>query len=90
MKTRRVVVVALWITFAFVTWNVVFDRHVANAAAEFTRDQIVRYQQGTPTTSIDVGFRPRVADAALSAWLWTSPILIAGAFVIYFSFRRQG
>ena len=89
MTTRRGVVIALWIAFAFVTWNVIFDRQVANAAVEFTRDQVVRHQQGIATTSIDVGFSPRVSDAAWRASLWTSPILVAGAVSIYFGFRRQ-
>jgi hypothetical protein len=86
---RRGVVIALWIAFAFVTWNVIFDRHVANAAVEFTREQILRYQQGQATTTIDVGFSPRVRNAAWRASLWTSPILVAGALSIYFGFRRQ-
>jgi len=89
MRIGRGVVIALWIAFVFVTWNVIFDRHVANAAVEFTREQIVRYQQGRPTTSIDVGFSPRVRDAAWRASLWTSPIVVAGALSIYFGFRRQ-
>ncbi len=86
---RRGVVIALWVAFAFVTWNVIFDRHVANAAVEFTREQIVRHQQGKATIPIDVGFSPRVSDAAWRASLWTSPILVAGALSMYFGFRRQ-
>ena len=89
MRLRRGVAIALWIAFAFVTWNVIFDRHVANAAVTFTREQIVRYQQGYATTPIEVGFSPRVKDAAWRASLWTSPILVAGALSIYFGFRRQ-
>ena len=86
---RRGIVIALWIAFAFVTWNVIFDRYVANAAVEFTREQILRHQQGQATTAIDVGFSPRVRHAAWRASLWTSPILVAGALSIYFGFRRQ-
>jgi len=89
MRMRRGVVIALWVAFAFVSWNVIFDRHVATAAIEFTREQILRYQQGTATTSIDVGFSPRVREAALRASLWTSPIVVAGVLSIYFGFRRQ-
>jgi len=88
MRVRRRVAIALWATCAFVTWNVLFDRHVANAAMEFTRDQVVRYQQGMATASIDVEFSPRVREAAWLAWLWTTPIFLAGVLSIYFSFRR--
>ena len=89
MRMRRGAVIALWIVFAFVTWNVIFDRQVAHAAVEFTREQIIRYQQGQATISIDVGFTPRVSGAALRASLWTAPILVAGALSVYFSFRLQ-
>jgi hypothetical protein len=89
MRARRGVVIALWLAFAFVTWNVIFDRHVAGAAVEFTREQIIRYQQGLATTSIDVGFSPRVRDAAMRASLWTSPIIVAAALSVYFGFRRH-
>ena len=86
--TRRRVVVVLWCVFAFVAWNVIFDRLVATAAVEFTRDQVMRHQGGQPLTSIHDGFSPRVRDAALLASLWTAPIVAAGALSIFFSFRQ--
>lgn len=85
---RRGVVVALWCVFAFVTWNVIFDRLVATAAVEFTRDQVMRHQGGQPLTSIHEGFSPRVREAALLASLWTVPVVAVGALSIFFSFRR--
>ena len=78
MKHRRRAVL-LWLSFAFVTWNVVFDRGVANAALEFTREQIVRHQNGAPVVSIDAGFRPRVGHAALTASLYSGLVLACGA-----------
>ena len=77
MRHRRLAI-ALWITFAFVTWNVVFDRGVADAAVELSRDQIVRYQQGELVGSIDVRFRPRVRRAALTATLYAGVVLMCG------------
>jgi hypothetical protein len=87
---RRGVVIALWLVFAFVTWNVVFDRYVATDAVEFTREQIVRRQQGEPVTSIHEGFTPRVGRAAIRASLWTMPIVAAGAVAAFLTFRRTG
>ena len=86
--TRLGVVAALWAVFAFVTWNVIFDRHVNVAAVEFTRDQVLRYQNGATPISIHNGFSPSVREAALQATLWVVPILGVGALTTLVSFRR--
>ena len=86
--TRPAVVVGLWLAFAFVSWNVMFDRFVWIAATEFTQDQIVRQRRGEALTSIHDGFSPRVRDAALQASLWTAPIVAAGVVALYLSVRR--
>jgi hypothetical protein len=86
--TRRRVLIALWLAFAFVAWNVMFDRLVWTAATEFTRDQILQFHDGEPVTSIHDGFSPHVREAAWQASLWTLPLVAAGAASIYFSFRR--
>jgi hypothetical protein len=79
---KRRTVVILWLVFAFVTWNVVFDREVAVASLAFTREQVVRYQQGQPVTSIDEAFSPHVRAAALQASVWTATVLVLGAAVL--------
>lgn len=88
--TRVRVVVALWAVFAFVTWNVIFDRYLMASAVEFTRDQIVRHQNGAPLVSIHDGFSPSVRHAARQATLWVAPILAAGALVAFLTGRRAG
>ena len=85
---RRAVVATLWAVFAFVTWNVMFDRQVHVAAVEFTRDQILRHQNGAMLISIHDGFSPRVREAAMQATLWVVPILLAGAVSVFIPFRR--
>jgi hypothetical protein len=85
---RRGVVTALWLAFAFLTWNVIFDRLVADAAAEYTQQQVLRQQAGETLTTIHDGFSPRVRAAARQASMWTAPIVAAGAAIVYFSFRR--
>ncbi len=87
MRHRRLAI-ALWITFAFVTWNVVFDRGVADAAVELSRDQIVRYQQGAPVGSIDIRFRPRVRQAAVTATLYSGVVLLCGVGALMLADRR--
>lgn len=81
MMQRRFVI-ALWLAFAFVTWNVVFDRRTADAAHRFTRDQIVRYQQGVPVVPIERGFSPQLRPAALQASLYAGVVLVCGAVAI--------
>jgi hypothetical protein len=86
--TRRAVVATLWAVFAFVAWNVIFDRQVDVAAVEFTRDQILRHHSGATLISIHDGFSPRVREAALRATLWVVPILLVGALTVVIPFRR--
>jgi hypothetical protein len=87
--TRIAVAMALWLAFAFVVWNVVFDRYVSVAAVEFTRQQIVGHQRGDAVTSIHAGFSPHVRHAAWKASLWVSPVLVGGAVAVYFTARRS-
>jgi hypothetical protein len=86
--TERRLVAALWLAFAVVAWNVIFDRLVWTAATEFTREQVVRYQAGQSVTSIHDGFSPQMRRAALQASLWTLPIILAGAAAVFLPFRR--
>lgn len=85
----RAGVALLWGVFAFVAWNVVFDRHVTSAALEFTRTQVERHHEGEHGASLHTEFSPRVRDAAARASLWVSPILVAGALAIYVHARRK-
>jgi hypothetical protein len=86
--TGRGLAAAVWLAFAFVAWNVIFDRLVWTSAVEFTREQISRHQAGSSLTNIHDGFSPRIGDAALEASLWTLPIIALGLVVIFYSFRR--
>lgn len=86
--TRLGLVAALWFGFAFVTWNVMFDRYVVASAVEFTREQVVRYHNGQPVVSIHDGFSPRVADAAVHASVWVVPIALGGIGAVVLTFRR--
>ena len=83
----RKTVVVLWLVFAFVTWNVVFDWRVSIAAREFTQQQIIRYEHGLPTSRIDTEFEPRVGQAAQTASLYAAGVLACGAITV--SLSRQ-
>jgi hypothetical protein len=81
MKRVRLAVV-LWLIFVFVTWNVVFDRAVADAGLQFTRDQIQSHAQGAPVDSIATGFSPHVGRAALKASFYAGIVLACGGLVL--------
>lgn len=87
MKSRRIEI-ACWGLFAFVTWNVAFDREVALAGREFAREQIVRDERGEPVQTLDQAFTPRVHAAALMATGWTALVAAAGTAVVAIGSRR--
>ncbi len=64
-KHARRITLILWAVFAFVTWNVVFDRQVYEAAVHFTQEQIERQQRGETVATIESAFMPRVEQAAI-------------------------
>lgn len=86
--TRVGLVAALWAVCAFVTWNVMFDRHVMTSAVEFTRHQVVRHQDGDVLLSIHEGFSPSVTQAARRATLWVVPIVAVGGLMTFLTFRQ--
>jgi hypothetical protein len=88
-RGRRIALI-LWAAFAFVTWNVVFDRQVYLAAVQFTQQQIDRHQRGEPAGSIASEFRPRLGDAARFASLCGASVLIAGVALTWLADRRPG
>jgi hypothetical protein len=87
-KGRRLVLI-VWAAFAFVTWNVVFDRHVYLAAVQFTQQQIVRYQNGEALGSIEAAFSPRVGAAARRASLWGGSVLVVGLILAFVAGRSE-
>jgi hypothetical protein len=87
-RARRIALI-VWAAFAFVTWNVVFDRQVYLAAVEFTQQQIERYQRGEAVVSIDAAFSPRVGQAAWRASLGGGAVLAVGAALAAFAGRDR-
>ena len=87
-KSSRTVALLLWVAFAVVTWNVVFDRHVYVAAVRFTLQQIQRYDQGEQVSSIEDAFTPELGRAALRATGWGGGVLAAGVALTHWASRR--
>lgn len=74
---RRVLLLA-WLVFAFVAWNVAFDRQVAVEGARFVRANVERSQAGEQPLTIAAGYRPTVVHAARQASLLSGAILAVG------------
>ena len=79
----------LWAVFAFVVWNVVFDRRVYEFSVRFTQQQIQAFQAGQPVASIETAFRPQVRRAALEASAWGGSVLAAGFVLTMVLSRRK-
>lgn len=86
--TARTVALLLWLAFAFVTWNVVFDRHVYVAAVRFTQEQIQRRERGEAVSSIEEAFTPEVGRAARQASVWGGAVLVVGLALLQRATRR--
>jgi hypothetical protein len=86
--SRRSVAILLWAACVIVIWLVIYDRSVLVAGLTFTREQVLRHQQGLPVTSIHDGFSPLVREAAWRATLWVSPLAVAALGAIYYTSRR--
>jgi hypothetical protein len=89
-KTAKRVALTLWVAFAFVTWNVVFDRQVYVAAVRFTQQQIQRQQRGEQVSSIGEAFTPELSRAALRASGWGGAVLVIGLTLTALAARRIG
>lgn len=89
MWGRRLAIV-LWIALAFATWNVVFDRAVALAAADVTRHNVERHQRGEVVPTLSEAYTPSIRVAAWHASQWAAGVLVAGAVVIGLAHRRGG
>jgi len=78
----------LWAAFAFVTWNVVYDRNVYVAAVRYTQQQIQRHQRGEQVSSIEEAFTPELGRAALRASAWGGAVLLVGVALTALAARR--
>ena len=75
----------LWILFAFVVWNVVFDRVIIEAGREYVRVADAAAKGSGPYARIDDTMRPAQSRALWLATASAGVILIAGLGAL----RRQ-
>ena len=69
--------VALWIVWAAVVWNVVFDRVLVLAGRRYVYAASVAARRGAPYVSMDAWMRP-----ALSRGLWLATAAAAAIAIV--------
>jgi hypothetical protein len=74
--------VGLWLTFAFVVWNVVFDRMLVLAGRRYSYDAYVLFHSTGRYLKIDDVMRPAVAHAFTVASLTASGIVVVSLTLI--------
>jgi hypothetical protein len=87
MWGRRAAVLA-WLAFAFVAWNVMFDRGNYVAGVQFAQTSIELHQQGRQPLTIADGYQPLVRASAARATLGAAVILVAGLALIFLTSTR--
>jgi hypothetical protein len=77
MKSRRIAQ-ALWIVWAIVVWNVVFDHVIVVAGREYIAAAFAAARGGGPYAHMDDWMRPAVARGLWVATASAGVILLAG------------
>jgi hypothetical protein len=91
MTPRRQIQVALalWMAFAFVAWNALFDYLVVRAGRDYLHEAAMADRQGRPHLLIAEWMRPAVRRAFVHASLLGTAILCCGAVGLFLAIRRQ-
>src|SRR5438045_1056110 len=80
MATRTArLALGLWIIWAVIVWNVVFDHVIVVAGREYVRAAVVAATNGSPYAREDDWMRPALPRAFWSATAAAGAILVVGA-----------
>lgn len=91
IEGRRAVVtaVALWLVFAFLVWNVIFDRVVVLAGRRYSHDAVVLYRSSGQYLKIDDVMRPAVRRGVRLASAVAGGIVVVGLVLIRYAATRE-
>ena len=89
MTERRQIAVAavLWLTLAFVVWNVVFDRLIVLAGRRYSHDAAVTYRTTGRYLLINDVMLPEVARSGRVATAVAAGISALGLFLVWTATR---
>ncbi len=90
MTQRRAVITAvvLWVVFAFLVWNVIFDRIIVLAGRSYSHDATVAFRAGHDLRIDDV-MRPAIAHGVRVASLWAGVVVVVGLVLIRVAAARD-
>lgn len=80
-RARVTAAIVLWVVFAFLVWNVIFDRVLVLAGRRYSHDATVLYRSTGRYLSIDDVMRPAVVHGFRVASL-TAGAIVIGALVL--------
>jgi len=72
----------LWVVWAFVVWNLVFDRVIIEAGRDYVRLAVAASQEGGPYVRIEDTMRPARSRALRLATASAGVILVVGFVAI--------
>jgi hypothetical protein len=79
----------LWVVWAFVVWNLVFDRVIIEAGRDYIRLAAAASEKGGPYAKIEDTMRPARARALRLATASAGVILVVGFVAIRRAKRRR-
>ena len=89
-RDRKVVsAVVLWLTFAFLVWNVIFDRILVLAGRRYSYDAVVQFRSTGTYLRIDEVMRPAIAYGVRVASLIAVLIAVGAVLLIREAARRD-
>ena len=91
MTRRRQIQIAivLWLTFAFVAWNALFDYLIVRAGRDYIHAAVSADHGGRPPLLIDEWMRPAVTRAFAYASVLGTAILACGLIGVFVASRRD-
>jgi len=89
MATRTArLALGLWIIWAVIVWNVVFDHVIVVAGREYVRAAVVATTHGSPYAREDDWMRPALPRAFWSATAAAAAILVVGVLALQLAIRQ--
>jgi ABC-type Fe3+ transport system permease subunit len=82
------VAAALWLVWAIVVWNVVFDRVLVNAGRDYVRTAMAAANGPGPYARIDDRMLPALTQALMAASVAAVVIVLVGLLGIRLAMRR--
>jgi hypothetical protein len=89
MRAARIAA-ALWVVWAVIVWNVVFDQVIVRAGRRYLAAAVLAAHAGGPYARIDDWMRPAVAAGLWIASAAAGTILILGLILGWFGVRTSG